>query len=79
MLEKIASQVVSRSGLAPYYQSRLLEKGFSVTRNGLGETVVSTGFCLPHSEEMSPYEEEEYDDLQDRLNWILFTIEESLA
>ena len=78
-LTRLVPSTINRSGLSPYYKEKLLNSVFSLTTNPIGELVVSTNFCLPHSEEMSPDEEEEYDDLQDRLNWILFTIEESLA
>jgi len=79
VLSDVVSSVVNRSGLSSYYKEKLLASGFFLTRNPHNELVATTNFYLPSCEEMSPDEEEEYDDLQDRLNWILFTIEESLA
>jgi hypothetical protein len=77
-LTELVPSTVSRSGLSDYYKGRLLDSTFSLTINPHGKLVVSTSFVIPWSQEFTSYEEEEYEDLKDRLNWVLFTIEEAL-
>ena len=80
-LTELVPSTVSRSGLSDYYKGRLLDSTFFLTTNSLGELVVSTSFYFPCGEsgEMSPDEEDEMQENQDRVNWILFTIEEALV
>lgn len=78
-LSRIGNQVVGRSEIGDYYKSKLTESGFSSSitpgADGSHWVTVSSQYFLYWGEELSPDEEDEFQELTERIWWI----EQSIA